>query len=137
MRSLSARASVRIAAAAASAACVVRSEIAVASVRAVLDILIERDRIALVPDIARAFGDLVDRREGVVHAKIATSVELSERERGDVVRQLERASGKTIKATFTVDPRLIGGARVQVGDRLVDASLRAKLESLSRELASS
>jgi len=90
-----------------------------------------------VPDIARAFGDLVDRREGIVHAKISTSLELDERERADVLRQLERASGKTIKATFTVDPRLIGGARVQIGDRLVDASLRAKLESLSRELASS
>ena len=107
------------------------------AIRAVLDILVERDRIALVPDIARAFGDLVDRREGIVHAKISTSLELDERERADVLRQLERASGKTIKATFTVDPRLIGGARVQIGDRLVDASLRAKLESLSRELASS
>ena len=106
------------------------------AIRAVLDILVERDRIALVPDIARAFGDLVDRREGVVHAKVSTSVELNESERGGVLRQLEQASGKKIKATFTVDPRLIGGARVQIGDRLVDASLRAKLESLSRELAS-
>ena len=106
------------------------------AIRAVLNILLERDRIALVPDIARAFSDLVDRREGIVHAKVTTSVELNERERASVTRQLEQGSGKTIQATFAVDPHLIGGARVQIGDRLIDASLRTQLERMARQLAS-
>lgn len=107
-----------------------------AAVRAVLHLLLERDRIGLVPAIARAFGDLVDRREGVVKARITTSVSLAGSERADLVRRLEEASGTKIRATFAVDPSLIGGAKVQVGDRLIDSSLRAQLESMARQLAS-
>ena len=107
------------------------------AMRAVLAILLERDRIEIVPDIARAFGELVDRREGIVKAKITTPVEITAPQRDDLVRRLEQASGKKIRATFQVDPALIGGARVQVGDRLIDASLHTQLENLAREMASS
>ena len=106
------------------------------AVRAVLDLLIVRDRLALMPDIARAFGELLDRREGIVKAKVTTPVELERTQQGDLVRRLERASGKKIQATFAVDPALIGGAKVQIGDRLIDASLRAQLGALARQLAS-
>ena len=105
------------------------------AVRAILDLLLQRDRIALVPRIALAFGDLVDRREGVAKAKITTSVGLDDAQRGDLVERLERSSGMKIRATFTVDPSLIGGAKVQVGDRLIDASLRNQLNQLARQLA--
>ena len=105
------------------------------AVRAVLDLLLQRDRIALVPDIARAFGDLVDEREGVVKARITTPVELGERERGAFVSRLEAASGRKVRATFAVDPSLLGGATVQLGDRLIDTSLRTQLNALARQLA--
>ena len=105
------------------------------AVRAVLDLLLQRDRIGLIPQIATAFGDLVDRREGLAKAKITTSVALDEAQRGDLVQRLERSSGMKIRATFTVDPSLIGGAKVQVGDRLIDASLRTQLDHLARQLA--
>lgn len=104
-------------------------------VRALLDLLLQRDRIALLPDIARAYGDLVDRREGIVKAKVTTPVELEARERERIVRRLEEASGKRIRATFAVDPELIGGATVQLGDHLIDTSMRAQLGSLARHLA--
>src|SRR5690348_10691620 len=107
------------------------------AVRAVLEILLQRDRIAVLPDVARAFSDLIDRRAGIVHAKITTPIALDERERTDVARRLEQASGKKIKATFAVDPALIGGVKVQLGDRLVDASLRTRLDLMARQLASS
>ena len=68
------------------------------AIRAVLDILLERDRIALVPDIARAFSDLVDRREGIVHAKVTTSVELNERERAS--EQLDLRGKETASTTL-------------------------------------
>jgi F-type H+-transporting ATPase subunit delta len=105
------------------------------AVRAILDLLLHRDRIALVPQIALAFGDLVDQREGVAKAKITTSVALSEAQRGELVQRLERSSRTKIRATFSVDPSLIGGAKVQVGDRLIDASLRNQLDDLARQLA--
>ena len=106
-----------------------------AAIRAVLDLLLQRDRIALVPRIASAYGDLVDRLEGVAKAKITTSVALDDAQRGDFVQRLERSSNRKIHATFTVDPSLIGGAKVQVGDRLIDASLRNQLDDLARQLA--
>jgi F-type H+-transporting ATPase subunit delta len=106
------------------------------AIRAVMTILLQRDRLAIVPDIARAFGELVDRREGIVKAKITTPVEIAQAQREELVRRLEQASGKTIRATFQVDPALIGGARLQVGDRLIDASLQTELRHLAREMAS-
>lgn len=106
------------------------------AVRAVLDILLERDRIGLLPDIARAYRGLVDRREGIVTARITTSIELAPAQRDDLVRRLEAASGTRVRATFAVDDRLIGGATVQLGDHLIDASVRAQLDELRTQLAS-
>jgi F-type H+-transporting ATPase subunit delta len=104
---------------------------------ALLQLLVRRGRIALLPDIARAFGELVDRREGIAKARITTALELGEEERRELVARLEQASGKRIRATFGVDRSLIGGARVQVGDHLVDASIRSRLDALRTRLAGS
>jgi F-type H+-transporting ATPase subunit delta len=105
-------------------------------VRSLMVLLLESDRIALVPQIALAFGDLVDRREGIAKARITTAVPLKDAEQRDLVTRLERESGRKLRATFAVDPTLIGGAKVQIGDHLIDSSVRAKLVALGRQLAS-
>jgi F-type H+-transporting ATPase subunit delta len=105
------------------------------AVRAVLFLLLQRDRVALLPRIATAYDELVDRVEGVAKARITTSVVLDDAQRGAFVQRLERSSRTKIRATFNVDPSLIGGAKVQVGDRLIDASLRNQLDDLARQLA--
>jgi F-type H+-transporting ATPase subunit delta len=107
-----------------------------AAIRSLMTLLLETDRIALVPQIALAFGDLVDRREGVAKARITTAVPLKDAEQRDLVTRLERESGRKLRATFAVDPTLIGGAKVQIGDHLIDSSVRAKLVALGRQLAS-
>jgi F-type H+-transporting ATPase subunit delta len=107
-----------------------------AEIHSLLLLLLERDHIALVPFIARAFGDIVDQRESIAKARITTAVPLGEPEQAELVRRLERASGTKLRATFAVDPALIGGARVQIGDHLIDSSLHAKLSALGRQLAS-
>ncbi len=106
------------------------------AIRSLLDLLLERERIALFPQIALSYAELVEQRAGIVKAKITTAKELSASEREDLVLRLERSSGTKIRATFAVDESLIGGAKVQLGDRLIDSSLRAQLEELRRELAS-
>lgn len=106
-------------------------------IRSVLRLLAQRDRIGLLPDIARAFGDLVDRRAGIVKAKITTAVPLDDAQRKAFVERLEKSSGKQIKASFTVEEELIGGARVQLGDHLIDSSVRAQLAALRSQLAGS
>jgi F-type H+-transporting ATPase subunit delta len=107
-----------------------------ATIRSLMVLLLETDRIALVPQIALAFGDLVDRREGIAKARITTAVPLEEPEQRQLVDRLERESGRKLRATFGVDPTLIGGAKVQIGDHLIDSSVRAKLVALGRQLAS-
>ena len=105
-------------------------------VRSLLVLLLEGDRIALAPQIALAFGDLVDRREGIAKARITTAVPLDEAARRELVRRLERESGRKLRATFAVDPALISGAKVQIGDHLIDSSVLARLTALGRQLAS-
>jgi F-type H+-transporting ATPase subunit delta len=105
------------------------------ALRGLVALLIRRERIELLPAIARAFADLVDERAGIAKARVTTAVELDAKQRTGVVERLEKATGKKIKATFTVDPALMGGARVQVGDHLVDASLRAQLAAMRTQLA--
>ncbi|HEV8672309.1 MAG TPA: ATP synthase F1 subunit delta [Candidatus Limnocylindria bacterium] len=106
------------------------------AIRSLFDLLLERERVALFPQIAAAYIDLVERRAGIVKGRITTATQLSANDREELVRRLERSSGKRIRATFAVDASLIGGARVQVGDRLIDSSLKAQLDELRRELAS-
>ena len=105
------------------------------AVRSLLGLLLERERIALFPPIAGAYADLVERQAGIVKGRITTATELSTGERQALVGRLERSSGKKIRATFAVDESLIGGAKVQIGDRLIDSSLKAQLAELERELA--
>ena len=105
-------------------------------VRALIRLLVERDRVALLAGIAEAYGRLVDRRDGTREARITTAVAIDAAQRAAYVTELERTSGGRIRATFHVDPALLGGAMVQIGDRLVDASLAGQLDALRAQLAS-
>jgi F-type H+-transporting ATPase subunit delta len=105
------------------------------AIRSLLLLLEQRDRIALLPDIARAYGDLVDRRAGIVKAKITTAVTLDASQQRAIVERLEKSSGHRLKAAFAVDESLIGGAVIQLGDHQVDASVRAQLSALGHSLA--
>jgi F-type H+-transporting ATPase subunit delta len=105
-------------------------------VRSLVILLLESDRIALVPRIALAYGDLVDRREGIAKARVTTAVPLDENARRELLQRLERTSKMKLRATFAVDPALIGGAKVQIGDHLIDSSVYARLNALGRQLAS-
>jgi F-type H+-transporting ATPase subunit delta len=105
------------------------------AIRSVVQLLLERDRIQLLPRIATAYAELVEQREGIVRARVTTAVAIDDPRRADVVRRLEHSSGKKVRATFAVDPSLIGGTRVQLGDRLVDTSLATQLQELKRSLA--
>lgn len=106
------------------------------AIRSLLVLLAQRDRLSLLPAIARAFGDHVDKRAGIAKAKITTAVGLDPGQQRSFVERLERVSGKKLKATFHVDSSLIGGAKVQVGDHLLDTSVKARLDALRTQLVS-
>ena len=106
------------------------------AIRSLLILLTQRDRLPLLPAIAQAFGDHVDKRAGIAKAKITTAVVLDPGQQRSFVERLERVSGKKLKATFHLDAGLIGGAKVQVGDHLLDTSVRAQLDALRTQLVS-
>ena len=104
-------------------------------VRALLSTLLERKRISELPDISRAFGDLLDARDGIEKAVITTATPLDAAAQQRLVDELERSTGRRLRAAFAVDPELIGGAVVRVGDHEIDGSLRARLTLLRERLA--
>ncbi len=71
------------------------------------------------------------------YAEALLDLALDERQQSAFVDRLERSSGKKVRATFAVDPSLIGGAKVRVGDHLIDTSVRAQLSALRSQLTGS
>jgi F-type H+-transporting ATPase subunit delta len=98
-------------------------------------VLVDKGRTGQLEEIAREFERLVAEHEGIVHAELTTAVELSDEEANEFLEQIEKASGRKVEATRSVDPGLIGGIVLQVGSLRLDASVRGRLERLRRELA--
>jgi F-type H+-transporting ATPase subunit delta len=104
-------------------------------VRNLLRLLIDKGRGGEVEEVAAEFERLAAIEEGRLSVALTTAFELDDDEARAIVEQIQRASGRTVEATRTVDPGLIGGIVVQAGSRRVDASVRGRLERLRRQLA--
>ena len=104
-------------------------------VRNFLRLLAEKGRAGELGQIVPEFQALVDEAQGRLAVELTTSYELSEDEAAAIVRQIEESSGRTVEATRTVDPALIGGMILQAGSLRVDASVRGRIDRLRRELA--
>ena len=78
-------------------------------------LLAEKGRIAEAEAVHEEFGRLLAREERVLELELTTAVELSDKEAAKVVKQIEEASGRSVVATRTVDPDIIGGIVVQAG----------------------
>jgi F-type H+-transporting ATPase subunit delta len=84
--------------------------------------------------IAEAFDAIVDEAEGRIAVQLTTAIELSDEEAAAIVARIESSSGRSVEATRSVDPALIGGIVLQAGSLRVDASVRGRLERLRRDL---
>ena len=99
-------------------------------------VLLEGDRITLLPYIESIFATLRNAAEGVAKAEIVSAIALSDAQVAEMKTALEKRFGKKIEATVSVDPSLIGGARIVVGDQVVDGSISAKLQAMANQLKS-
>jgi F-type H+-transporting ATPase subunit delta len=96
-----------------------------------LRLVIDNDRVAALPEAAAQFAALKNRLEGAAEAEIASAYPLSDAQVADLMAGLKpRFGGLALKARVTVDPELIGGVRVTVGDEVFDSSVRAQLERM-------
>ena len=89
-----------------------------------------QERSAPFEEIAEAFGKLLDEAWGVVRGKLLTAVSLSKEQQAGILARLEKQTSKQIALKFEVDPSILGGVVLQVGDNVLDASLRAQLAIL-------
>lgn len=97
-------------------------------------LLIELGRVHEIDGIVDEFQDLADEAAGRVRATVTTAVDLESADRDRVAAQLSKRLGKEVSMRVQVDPRLLGGLKVQFGDRLIDASVATRLQQLRRRL---
>ncbi|QJR16962.1 F0F1 ATP synthase subunit delta [Usitatibacter palustris] len=106
-----------------------------ANVTNLVAMLVDNHREVLLPLISSQFEELKRDHERVLHAKITSAQPLTDAQRSELVASLERQYGRKVEAEVDVDPELLGGARVQVGDQVIHASVRDALAQMAAALA--
>ncbi|MGH2614741.1 MAG: F0F1 ATP synthase subunit delta [Thermomicrobiales bacterium] len=96
--------------------------------------LVARDRTSLIPEIRELFDDQVRFERGVVVAEVTTAEPLNEAERDLVREKLEAMTGQKVELAIKIDPDIIGGIIIRIGDQVIDGSVRNKLEKMRTRL---
>lgn len=99
-----------------------------------LRILVDNRRLDVLPEISALFEEFKNAQEGTREARITSAFPITDAQLGGLVDGLERKFGCRIKATVQVDPELIGGVRITLGDQVIDASVRGKLNAMAVSL---
>jgi F-type H+-transporting ATPase subunit delta len=97
-------------------------------------LLAERDRLAILPDVAEVFRDRVLETRNVVRAEVTTATPLSSERVQDIQRSLAVATGRTVDLTSRVDPSIVGGIVARIGSTVFDASITNHLQRLRQRL---
>ena len=101
-----------------------------------IQLLLRRGRIHQLPTVAAEFRRLDNARRGITLATATSAAPLSADEIRAITARLEQLSGGRVELDVQVDPSLLGGLIVRVGDRLIDGSVRGRLERLRNQLVS-
>jgi len=100
-----------------------------------IQLLVRNRRLAMLPQIREQFEKLKLEDEGKLDARISSAYPLDDAQRNQVVNLLSSRFKRKINATVTVDPELIGGIKVEVGDKVWDASVRGRLQTMAVTLS--
>jgi F-type H+-transporting ATPase subunit delta len=101
-----------------------------------LKVLAENKRLGALPDIAARFEALRAEYENTLEVTLTSALPVSDGERATLVESLKQRLGRLVRLTVQNDATLIGGARLQVGDRVIDGSIRTGLDKLATALRS-
>ena len=105
-----------------------------ANAQNLIKVLVEYGRMSILPAISAAFEELKALDEGVLEAQIIAASKPSVAEVKDLVSRLEAKFGKKVEATVSIDPEIIGGIKIIVGDTVIDASVKNQLQNLAYTL---
>lgn len=113
---------------------IARSASMMDSVRDLLQLLSDRQRMAHVGEVAEAFTSMAEARSGKLRAEVVTASPLPQAYFAELERVLRDITGKQIVLVHKIDPSLIGGVTTRIGDQVFDGSVKSRLAELSHEL---
>ena len=99
-----------------------------------LSLLADKDRLSSVLEVSAFYRTLLDEAEGVMRGQLVTAYALTDVRQDQIKTKLEKQSGKKLVLSFAVDSSILGGVLLRVGDKVLDASLRAQLDILKEQI---
>jgi F-type H+-transporting ATPase subunit delta len=103
-------------------------------IRNFLLVIVDNQRTHLLPEIAASFEQVIRQRQGVAEAEVSSAMPLNDKQKAALIGNLETVTGKKIQANYSLDPGLLGGAVVRIGDTIYDGSVRNQLDRLRERL---
>ena len=100
-----------------------------------LELLAERHRLPAVFRIRRTFDGMWAEEQNLLSVKVTSAVELDAKTTKGIGERIEEETGRTVELSSHVDPDVLGGLVIQVGNMILDRSVRSRLERLRREVA--
>jgi F-type H+-transporting ATPase subunit delta len=100
-----------------------------------LNLLIDKNREAFISEISEAYEKMVNKLHSKVVAKVYTAFEVDANELALLRRQLETYLGKTVDMETHVDATILGGVLVKIGDRVIDGTLKTRLNNMAKSLS--
>jgi F-type H+-transporting ATPase subunit delta len=100
-----------------------------------LQLMLERNRFAVVPELQKAYDALAIVEEGVVEVEVVSAAELPPETEKKIAARVQEATGRRVELARRVDPSIVGGLVLRIGDVIVDGSVQARIRQLRRRLA--
>ena len=104
-------------------------------IRNFLYVIVDHRRTPILPEMVTQFQDVVRRRQGIAEAEVRSAVEMSAAQKTEMAKSLAQMTGKKVETKYSIDPTLLGGAVVRIGDTVYDGSLRHRLDEMRTRLA--
>jgi len=98
------------------------------------DLLADKGRVEMIPAIASDYKVMMDAVSGVISGELITVSELNEERKSAIQANLEKQAGKKLELAFATDKEILGGIVLKVGDKVMDASLKAQLQILKENI---
>lgn len=104
-------------------------------IRNLLFVITDNRRTPLIPEILTTFRQVIRERQGVAEAKVTSAGDLNSAQKRELAATLAKLTGRKIEMNYALDPALLGGVVVRVGDTIYDGSLRCRLNAMRNLLA--